>query len=109
VNATAPTQVTLRGSVEISRLLGSRAVETSDSFRALTTSTPSDLIFCSIAAESISASAGIFFAYDVKLIMHVRFYGREVDLTLAGLAARANAHLAARAQLDLRKKLKASS
>jgi len=95
----------LKGSIQISKLLGSRAVETADSLRAPTTTNPTDIVFCSLGAESISASAGVFFCYDFKLIMHVRFYGREVDLSLAALASRLERHLAARAQYQLRKQL----
>lgn len=105
VNANANTATTLSGSIQISRLLGSRAVETADTLRALTTSVPVDLIFCSIGAESISASAGIYFSYDFKITMKIRFYGREVDLTLAGLMARMERQAAARQELLMRKKL----
>jgi len=105
IPATSPTKLKLKGFIQISKLLGSRAVETADTLRAPTTSNPTDLIFCSIGAESISASAGVYFTYDFKITMHVRFYGREVDLSLAAQASRLERHLAARAQRDLRKQL----
>jgi len=108
VSAWSPTKTVIRGSIQISRLLGSRAVETSDSFRSLTTGSPADLIYCSIAAETISPSAGVYFCYDVKITMKVRFFGRELDLSLAGLASRVNEHLANRAKYELQKKLRAA-
>lgn len=108
VSAWAPATCTLKGKIQISRLLGSRVVETDDAYRAVTTANPTDLVFCSLGAESISASAGIFYCYDFKIIMHVRFYGREVDLSLAALASRLERHLAARVQYKLRKQLASS-
>jgi len=101
---------TFRGSLRFAKLLGSMAVETSDSFRALTTSNPADLLFVSIGAESTliaTLSNGVF--CRVELSLHTRFYGREVDLTLAGIAARMQRHLNARAAHKMKKALEASS
>lgn len=76
------------GRIEISKLLGSRAVETEDNYRSLTTGVPADLIWLSVAAENPTPTVGIALTYDCKITMHVRFYGRELDLSLAGLTLR---------------------
>lgn len=99
---------TMRGSFQVSRILGSKVVETDDSYRALTTASPADLVWLGLAVENPTSGVGINFVYDIKVIMSVRFYGREVDLSLAGLAARVNAHLAARAERDHRKRLESA-
>jgi len=96
---------TFRKKVMISNVLGSRAVETDDSYRALTTGVPVDLMWLGVGIENPTANVGVSCVYDLKLIMHVRFYGREVDLSLAGLAARLQRHLNARAESALKKKL----
>jgi hypothetical protein len=101
-----------RGSIEISKLLGSRAVETDDNYRALTTGVPGDLVWLAVGMENISSTTGISASYDVKIVMHVRFYGRELDLSLAGMALRINKHLdakrdhASRKQLEEKQQLK---
>jgi len=100
-----PTTVTFRGTISCGKLLGSRAVETDDNYRALTTANPADLLWLGIAGESIATAVGVVFTYDLRLTMHVRFYSRELDLTLASLAQRINARLAAREELELRKKI----
>jgi hypothetical protein len=96
---------TMRGRHTVAQILGSGVVETDDSYRALTTSSPTDLIWLGLAVENPTSSVGINIVYDMKVIMSVRFYGREVDLTLAAMAARVNRHLAARAEANLRKKI----
>lgn len=93
---------TFKGSHNISEICGTPAIETADSFRSVTSGVPSDLTWITVAGTTLGG-ADITFQYDLKLIMHVRFYGREVDLTLAGFAARVNAHLLARQQLTEKK------
>jgi len=105
----APTQHTFRGHIEISKVLGSVSVETDDNYRALTTANPSDLMWLAVAGECISAAVGVTFTVDIQLIMHVRFYGRDVDLSLAAMASKINQHLAARAEHELKKKIKAAN
>jgi hypothetical protein len=92
-----------RGRVDISKLLGSLSIETDDNYRSLTTGSPTDLVWLAVAAETASGSVGISFAYDVKLVMHVRFYGRELDLSLNALASRANERLLKRKQDEMAK------
>jgi len=92
----APNTVTFKGSHRISQIAGTPSVETSDSFRALTTGLPSDLTWITIGAEALAPATDVTFSYDLKLIMHVRFYAREVDLTLGAFAVRVEKHLAAR-------------
>lgn len=80
---------TFRGKIRISKLLGSMAVETEDNFRALTTSVPADIIWCTAIAEANGAFLlGNGVVYDLKLTMHIRFYGRELDLALAGTSTK---------------------
>lgn len=98
---------TFRGTHNVAKILGSKVVETDDSYRALTTGSPTDVVWLGLAIENPTAGLGINAVYDIKIIMNVRFYGREVDLTLAGLAARINGRLAARIELDTKKKLEA--
>ncbi len=96
---------TFRGSHSVSKILGSGVSETDDSYRALTTGSPTDLIWFGLAAENPTTSTGIAVAYDVKLYMKVRFYSREVDLTLAAMSTRIQAKMAAKEQFLLKKKL----
>lgn len=95
---------TFRGSHKLSSIVGSPAVETADSFRSVVSSSPSDLTWFTIAGESIGG-ADISFVYDFKIIMHVRFYGREVDLTLATVIERLQAIVDSRETLEQKKRL----
>lgn len=90
----------------ISQILGSKAAETEDNFRAQTTENPADLIWLTIGFES-GASTNCACSWILDITMNTRFYGREVDLTLATAAARLNAKLAARTAYDLEKKIRA--
>jgi hypothetical protein len=104
----APTNVTFRGRHQVAKILGSRAVETDDSYRATTGANPTDLIWLGIAGESIATAVGIDFTFDARITMQVRFYGREVDLSLAGMLLKLNSLLAAKAQHNLTKQLAAA-
>lgn len=96
-----------RGGISFSRLLGSNNVETADSFRALTTAIPADILWLTIAGENpVSGTMANGCVFDVRITMHVRFYGREVDLTLAGMFSRLTAYKDSRQQLELDKKKK---
>lgn len=98
-------QFTFRGRHKLSQIVGSRAPETSDSFRSLVSGNPSDLTWFTIAGESIGGS-DITFVYDFRIIMDVRFYGREVDLTLAASMKRLQALLDSRKALEAEKRIR---
>lgn len=103
----APTTVRFRGRVPVSKLAGTPAAETADSFRAVTTGSPADLVWLSIAGEALQGSDFTnALSYDIKIIMHVRFYSREVDLTLSGLTSRMLKLKTSREELELKKKKK---
>jgi len=78
------------GYVSCSKLLGSIAAETDDSMRALTTGVPTDLLLLTLAVQSDSGlgilAAGISFVLTID--MDIRFYGRNWDLTIAGIEER---------------------
>lgn len=105
ISQKSPNMHTFRGHHRISQITGTPNAETADSFRALTTGLPSDLTWITLGAEFVDGTEAIV-SYDFRLFMDIRFYGREVDLSLAGFAARANAHLVARAQRNLEKQQK---
>ncbi len=103
----APTQKRFRGYVKVSKLTGTPAVETADTYRSLTTANPSDLVWLTIAGEALIATDFVnALSYDVKIVMDVRFYSREVDLTLAASFERHQKFKKSRALLDLSKKSK---
>lgn len=99
---------TFSGHIKYSRLLGSNNVETADSFRALTTGVPTDTFWLAVGAESSGGSLATGVSLDVTLTLHVRFYGREVDLSLAGMQARMKHISDSRAQWKLAKQLASS-
>lgn len=93
------------GKIMMSHLTGSNACETADTYRALTTGVPSDKVFLDIAAEQLQGSTlepGV--GYDLQITMFIRFYSREVDLTLARMETRIKEIRQARALRDLQKK-----
>lgn len=102
ISSKSPNVHTFRGRHRISQITGTPTSETADSFRAVTTGVPADLTWITLAAEFVDGTEAIF-SYDFKLYMDIRFYSREVDLSLAGFSARVNAHLAARARRCLEK------
>lgn len=72
---------------QVSRILGSGVVETDDSYRSLTTGVPPDLVWLTMAAETLPTSGSdntINIAYVVDVVMSIRFYSREVDLSITG-------------------------
>lgn len=81
---------TLTGKYEISQILGAPVVETEDNYRSLTTGVPLDLTWLTCAAEAAPTVAGgdgiINLTLMVDLTIYTRFYGREVDLSLGGVA-----------------------
>lgn len=107
VSFQSPNVHTFRGRHTISQITGTPSTEMADSFRSVTTGVPSDLTWLTIAAECVSPALDITFSFDMKLTMKVRFYGREVDLSLAGLSARINARVVARLTLKYEKERKA--
>lgn len=101
----APSTKRFRGYVPISKLAGTPSVESADSFRSLTTGNPADLVWLTIAGEALITTDFInALSYDVKIIMDVRFYSREVDLTLAASFLRHEKYKQSRELLDLKKK-----
>jgi len=96
-----------RGSHTCAQFVGTPTIETADSFRAITSGIPSDLTWITIAGENVGGGTDITFTYDFKLIMHVRFYGREVDLTLAASIARMTRLLELRSKHNEKKKERA--
>lgn len=80
----------LSGYVSCAELLGSVAAETSDSMRSTTTSTPADLLFSTLTIASAGALATIpnGVSYQISIDMHIRFYGRRFDLTIAAMEER---------------------
>lgn len=99
----SPNKHTFRGRHSIAQIAGTTAVETADSYRSLVTNIPSDRTFISVATEAIGA-ATVSSTYDIKLIMTIRFYSREVDLTLAAQSARIMALVAANEDYKQEKK-----
>jgi hypothetical protein len=97
---------TMRGTHPISRIVGSKVPETDDSYRGLTTGSPSDLTWLSLAIENPTSGVGVNIVYDMKLVMNVRFYGREVDLSLSAIKTRVDAKVAARERVRLLKEAK---
>lgn len=101
----APTQKRFRGYIPISKLTGTPSVENADSFRSTTTTNPADLVWLTIAGEALIATDFMnALSYDVKIIMDVRFYSREVDLTLSASFARHQKYKQSRELLDFSKK-----
>lgn len=94
---------TFRGSHKVSQIVGTSTVETADSWRSLTSTSPTDLTWITVAGDAIGAS-DITFVYDFKLIMNVRFYGRKVDLTLAAAKATIDKLIESRQALDEKKR-----
>lgn len=103
----SPNTHTFRGRHQIAQIVGTPSIEMADSFRSVTTGVPSDLTWITVAAECLSPAADISFSYDLKLTMRTRFYGREVDLSLAALSARISARVVARLTLKYEKERKA--
>jgi len=68
--------------VNCAKVLGSIAIETSDSTRAVVTSVPADLLFTGIGVRSATATnmvSGVVFNGVIR--MKIRFYGRQNLLT----------------------------
>lgn len=97
---------TIRHGMSVSRILGSPVVETDDSYRALTTGVPTDLVWLTLVGEAIATNGSdnaINLGVLVDVNMKVRFYGREVDLTLAAVTARMQAIMQAKAVAQAKK------
>jgi hypothetical protein len=89
ISNVSPNMHTFRGRHTIAQITGTTAVETADTYRSLTSTIPSDLTWFTIGVESIGL-ASVTATFDFKLIMHVRFYSREVDLTISATLLRLN-------------------
>ncbi len=97
-----------RGHHQVAKILGSGVVETDDNFRSLTTGIPSDLTWLTMAVENVAVTGGdanVNLSYIIDVTMNVRFYGREVDLTLAGLQKRLNLIANSRRETQLKKRI----
>lgn len=99
----SPNMHTFRGRHTIAQITGTTAVETADTFRALVTAIPSDLTWITLGVESIGG-ASVTATYDLKLIMHVRFYSREVDLSLATSLSRLNRLVQSKEDYEIEKR-----
>jgi len=84
--------ITFRGRHAVSQIVGSLAPETEDNYRALTSASPADLVWLTMAFECRSGS-NVALEWIADIYLNVRFYGREIDLTLAGTSARLLAKL----------------
>jgi len=91
--AGSATQHTFRGSHQVAKIAGDPTVETADSYRSLTTGLPSDRVWLTVGFEGFTSDLSLSLTLDVKIIMNVRFYSRENDLSLAGLSARISDHM----------------
>lgn len=90
----------LTGSISVAKLTGTPAVETADTFRATTTTVPADQIFLTLAAEGFDGAGALTgVTYDIQLTMDIRFYSREVDLTLTGFMSRLEKYKQSRIEL----------
>lgn len=97
-----------RGHHQVAKILGSKVVETDDNYRSLTTANPSDLVWLTMAVENIAVTGGdanVNLSYIIDVTMSVRFYGREVDLTLAGLQKRLSLIATSRREQSLKKRI----
>lgn len=71
-----------RGSYSVAQILGSKAPEYDDSYRALVTANPADLIWLGIGIQV--AGSGVLtygVSIDVRITLHLRFYGRRLGIT----------------------------
>jgi len=101
----APVTHTFTGRHKVSQILGSGTSEMADSFRALTTANPTDLIWLTLAVENPNSTT-LAFTSDVKIWMNVRFYAREVDLSLSALHLRTGVKLALKEKYLADKKIR---
>jgi len=106
VSFRSPNKYTFRGSMSIDKITGTRSTAFADSYRALTTGNPTDLTWLTIGGEAISPATDVIFSYDLKLTLRVKFYSREVDLTLAAFSSRIARHVELRRLYEEEKKKK---
>jgi hypothetical protein len=106
-NGNAASYHKMSGTIRLSKLVGSNNIETADSFRSVTTTTPTDLVYLTLVANCVNglfSSNGVNFTIEIK--MKIRFFARNWDLTLASLTARLKEHRDARERHNLEKKQK---
>jgi hypothetical protein len=94
-----------QGNHRVSQIVGSMTVETEDNYRALTTGVPSDLVWLTMAGEC-RTNQNPAWEWVADIWMTVRFYGREIDLTLAALVSRLQQKLNKKAEYELLRQLK---
>lgn len=95
------------GHHQVAKILGSSVAETDDNYRSATDSIPADLIWLTMAVSNVAVTGGdanINVAYIIDVTMSVRFYGRQVDLSLAGMQARFQSIVDAREAHQLKKR-----
>jgi hypothetical protein len=95
---------TFRKKIHISKLAGTTNVETADSWRSLVTGKPADLVWLTLGVELLGANKRAV-AYDMQLVMDVRFFSRKVDLSLGGFEKSIKELKEARARSDFAKKI----
>lgn len=105
ISPESPNVHTFRGKHSIAQITGTPAVETADTFRALVNAIPADLTWLTVAVEAVGG-ATVTTTVDFKLIMHVRFYSREVDLTLGARVERINKMIQDRDDYQYQKRAK---
>lgn len=93
ISNVSPNSHTFRGRMSVKRLVGASEVLVDDTYRALTTANPTDKVWLGIAVEAIGGTGVVYSTFDLKLIMHVRFYSREVDLSLSAHLNRVQAYV----------------
>jgi len=83
ITNTSPNTHVFRGRMSVARILGSKESNVDNTFRSLVNANPEDKIWLGLGVESIGGTGSVYTTYDLKLIMRVRFYARQVDLSLA--------------------------
>jgi len=78
-------RATYRQKVNVGALVGGVDVSTDDSFRALTSTTPADLVYFGIGAQTMTGGnmvTGLGYTFNIR--MWCKFYGRKNNLTTLG-------------------------
>ncbi len=90
-NASGQSKVRFRSAYKISQVLGSLIPETDDLYAALVSTTPADLIWCSVGIQPTGSGAlANSCDFSIKIFMDIRFYGRKISLlTSSTLSERA--------------------
>ncbi len=76
-SAGGPCRKTFRGRHKVADIIGSRRVETDDSFASLTSAKPNNLVWLALGADGIGNNLTNGVTYLIKIRMHIRFYERK--------------------------------